>query len=171
MKLTAKQAALLSARERDIIQSGPPFQVKPLVALIKRSRELRDKYRQLGQRQAIAAARSANPKLSGSNARTAQKAELFDRALAHFEAALHALNTESSAAAKALKVTAKSVKPKAAAKSKTVAKPKPAAPKKAISSKAKVALPKKLGNARSQVASLPSRQTRTQVTHTRAKKA
>lgn len=112
MKLTAKQAALFSARERDILQTGLPLQVKPLVALIRRSRELRDKYRQLGQRQAIAAAHSANPKLSGSNERTAQKAELFERALVQFEAALHALNTESSAAAKELKVNARSVKGK-----------------------------------------------------------
>lgn len=158
MKLTSKQAALLSARERDIIQSGPPFQVKPLVALIKRSRELRDKYRQLGQRQDIAAARGANPKLSGNNERTAQKEQLFDRALVHFEAALHALNTESSAAAKELKVTAKSVKPKAAAATKKAAKRQPGgAPKQDISSKATITLPKQLGNASSQVTSLPSR--------------
>jgi hypothetical protein len=162
MKIGAKQAALLSVREREIIQSSPPFQVKPLVALIKRSRDLRDKYRQLQQRQTIAAARSPNRKMSADNVRTAQKAELFDRALAHFESALHALNTESSAAARELKVTARSVARKPAAPGKTPPARKAASgPDKPVSSKARVAVPKKLaGASRGQLKSLASRRSR-----------
>jgi hypothetical protein len=108
MKLTKKQAELLTSREKQMVESKGPWEVKTLVSLIKRTREARDKYRQLEHRQAKAASRRASGSMAAGNARTAQKAELFDRALAGFESALHSLNSESTAAARELKVNARS---------------------------------------------------------------
>lgn len=108
MKLTKKQAELLTARERQMVESKGPWDVKSLVSLIKRTREVRDKYRQLEHRQAKAASRSVSGSMTEGNARTAQKAELFDRALHGFESDLHALNSESTAAARELKINARS---------------------------------------------------------------
>ena len=93
MKLTAKQAALLSDRERSMLASKGPWQIKQLVSLIKRSRDLRDKYRHQAQRQSIAAA-----------SRTLQKADIFDSALKQFEAELAKISTECNAAMRELKV-------------------------------------------------------------------
>lgn len=107
MKLSAAESALLSARERDMLQSKGPWNVKDLVNLIKRVRDLRDKQRQLTQRQKIASARSTGSKTGASgtaNARTAQKGRVFDRALTHFEGQLDKLNKESTAAAASLDV-------------------------------------------------------------------
>ncbi len=108
MKLTNKQAELLTDRERQMVQSKGPWDVKTLVSLIKRTRDVRDKYRQMGHRQSKAASRKASGSMATGNVRTAQKAELFDRALLGFEADLHALNCESTAAARELKVNARS---------------------------------------------------------------
>lgn len=108
MKLTKKQAELLTARERQMLQSKGPWEVKSLVSLIKRTRDVRDKYRQMEHRQAKAASRQASDSMTVGNVRTAQKAELFDRALHGFEAELHALNCDSTAAARELKVNARS---------------------------------------------------------------
>lgn len=108
MKITNKQAELLTARERQMVQSNGPWEVKALVSLIKRTREVREKYRQLEHRQAKAASRRASDSMTAGNARTTQKADLFDRALHGFEAHLHALNCESTAAARELKVNARS---------------------------------------------------------------
>lgn len=108
MKLTKKQSELLTARERQMLESKGPWEVKSLVSLIKRTREVRDKYRQLEHRQAKSASRSVSGSMTEGNARTAQKAEIFDRALHGFESDLHALNAESTAAARELKVNARS---------------------------------------------------------------
>jgi len=108
MKLTKKQAELLTARERQMVESRGPWNVKSLVSLIKRTREVRDKYRQLEHRQSKAASRRITDSITTGNARTAQKAELFDRALHGFESDLHALNGESTAAARELKINARS---------------------------------------------------------------
>ncbi len=108
MKLTKKQAELLTARERQMVESKGPWDVKSLVSLIKRIREVRDKYRQLEHRQAKATSRRASDSMVAGNTRTTQKAELFDRALHGFESDLHAVNCESTAAARELKVNARS---------------------------------------------------------------
>lgn len=108
MKLTGRQAELLTVRERQMVESKGPWEVKSLVSLIKRTREVRDKYRQLEHRQAKAASRSASGSMTQGNARTAQKAEIFERALHGLESDLHALNCESTAAARELKVNARS---------------------------------------------------------------
>lgn len=105
MKLSATEAALLSDRERKMVQSTGPWQVKDLVSLIKRLRDLRDKQRDLEQRQRIRSARSTGSKggRSGSaNARTGDKGQVLDRALKHFEAELARLDHDSSEAVRAL---------------------------------------------------------------------
>jgi hypothetical protein len=104
MKLTAKQAALLSDRERSMLASKGPWQIKQLVSLIKRSRELRDKYRHQAQRQSIAAANRTLQKPDAANARTLQKADIFDNALKQFEAELAKISSECTAAMRELKV-------------------------------------------------------------------
>ena len=134
MKLTAKQTALVSDRERDMLTSKGPWEIKQLVSLIKRSRDLRDKYRHQAQRQVIAATRKNLQKPSAANARTLQKAELFDRALKQYEAQLGKISTECTTALRELKVGKNPVRKKTEAKKK--------AAKKAASS-AKAAKPKK----------------------------
>jgi hypothetical protein len=159
MKVSAKQAVLLSVREREMVESKGPWQVKQLVTVIKRSRELRDKHRQLAQRQSIAATRRNLQKPEATNIRTDQKAELFDRALKHFEAELDKLNSESTAAARELGIRSPASN-KPAVKKRTAVR-KTVAPKKTVSKKARVAVPKQLGaQARSQAGSQASRRTR-----------
>lgn len=188
MKLSPKQAALLTAREKALVESKGPWQIKDLIAAIKRCRDLRDKQRQLAQRQSIAATRRTGQKPSAANARTADKAEIFDRALKQFEIELHKLNTESTLAARELgvngrtvatkkattgkKVTKKPAAKKPAAKKaatrKTAAKKatakKSAAPTRTVSKKARVAVPKSLGDGASQVDSQASRRSRAKKT-------
>lgn len=120
MKISATDAALLSARERAMLQSTGPWHVRDLVSLIKRLRDLRDKQRQLDQRSVAASARSAKGKSAAVNARTKRKGEVLDKALKHFEGELESINKQSSAAASELK-TATKVAKKAAGK-KTTAK-------------------------------------------------
>jgi len=110
MKISASDAALLTARERAMVQSTGPWHVSDLVSLIKRLRDLRDKQRQLGQRQVIASARAAKGKAAAGNARTLQKGRVLDRALKHFEGELDAINRQSSAASSELKVKGKPAK-------------------------------------------------------------
>lgn len=116
MKLTAKQAVLLSDRERDMLAGKGPWQIKQLVALIKRSRELRDKYRHQAQRQSIAATNRTLQKPDAANARTLQKADIFDNALRQFEAELAKISTECTAAMRELKVGKNPVRRKTQAK-------------------------------------------------------
>ena len=111
-----------------------PLEIKQLVSLIKRSRELRDKYRHQAQRQVISATQKNLQKPSAANARTLQKAELFDRALKQYEAQLGKISTECTTALRELKVGKNPVRKKTEAKKK--------AAKKAASS-AKAAKPKK----------------------------
>ena len=122
MKLTAKQAALVSDRERDMLTSKGPWEIKQLVSLIKRSRELRDKYRHQAQRQVIAATQKNLQKPSSANARTMQKAELFDRALKQYEAELGKIGSECTTALRELKIGKNPVRKKTEAKRKAAAK-------------------------------------------------
>ena len=116
MKLTAKQAALLSDRERSMLASKGPWQIKQLVSLIKRSRDLRDKYRHQAQRQSIAATSRTLQKPDAANARTMQKADNFDAAPKQFEAELAKISSECSAAMRELKVGKNPVRRKTQAK-------------------------------------------------------
>lgn len=98
---------------------------------IKRSRTLRDKYRDLHKRQRIATRERTGTKKGvkpDTNARTEQKAKLFAEVLTRFEARLKAIKAEAVAAERAAK---KAGKKKAAKKkvSKKAATGKPAAKK------------------------------------------
>ncbi|MCG6116603.1 MAG: hypothetical protein MEQ07_00140 [Aquimonas sp.] len=137
MKLSRAEANLLSAAELDMVRSKGPFEVKSLVRLIQRLRNLRDKATDLVQRQAIAIARSTGTKRGNTgkaNVRTGDKAEVLTRALRHFEEQLAKLDAESSAAVKSLKAEAKAKPAKKAAPAKAPAKKAPA--KKAVAKKA-----------------------------------
>lgn len=116
MKLSVKQAALVSDRERAMLASKGPWEIKQLVSLIKRSRELRDKYRHQAQRQVISATQRNQQKPSAANARTLQKAELFDRALREYEAELSKISTQCTSALRELKIGKNPVRKKTEAK-------------------------------------------------------
>lgn len=122
MKLTAKQSALLSERERSMLSAKGPWEIKQLVSLIKRSRELRDKYRQQAQRQSIAATERTLQKPHAANARTLQKANIFDGAILYFEAQLDKISSECDAAMRELKVGKNPVRSKTQAKKSVLAK-------------------------------------------------
>jgi hypothetical protein len=173
MKLTTKQAALLSVRERQLIESKGPWQVKQLAGLIRRTRELRDKQQQQIQRQTITAVRGGTRGIGEQSARSQEKAQLFDRALHYFEAELHQLNTESTAAARELGVGKMPAREASTSKTRGNGHGKAAGPARVaanktngpivapVSNKARIAVPRNLaGRARSQVASLPPRSTR-----------
>lgn len=99
MKLTKKEAALLSDRERALVESKGPWQVKPLAQAIKRVRELRDRAADLLQRQTIANRQgSGSKRVAAPNARSGDKLAVLDKALAHLRQALEAIDAESSQA-------------------------------------------------------------------------
>lgn len=125
MKLTAAEARLLSTAELELVRSKGPFEVKSLVRLIQRLRNVRDKAADLLQRQAIAIARSTGSKRGNTgkaNLRSGDKAEVLTRALRHFEELLTKLDAESSAAVKSLKAEAKAKPAKKAASPKSTVK-------------------------------------------------
>lgn len=144
MKITRAEANLLSAAELDLVRSKGPFEVRTLVRLIQRLRNLRDKAADLLQRQTLAIARSTGSKrgLSGkANARSGDKAEVLGRALRHFEELLSQLHEEASAAVKTLKAEAKA-RPKAKTASASAKPAKAAKAASASTDKKKDAAPK-----------------------------
>lgn len=96
MRMTPAQSALLNAREKQLLQARGPFEVKQLGTLIRRTRELRDRQRDLAQRQRVAATSQGRSKDSATITRTLRKEQLFSRALEHYEAQLERMNRESS---------------------------------------------------------------------------
>ncbi|MBD9369990.1 hypothetical protein [Xanthomonas sp. XNM01] len=104
MRISPAQAALLTARERQLLETTGPYEVKQLVTLIKRTRELRDKQRDLAQRHRIAATQRSQSKASAVVARTLKKEALFERALLHYEAQLEKINRECSSAMSELRI-------------------------------------------------------------------
>lgn len=145
MRITPAQAAVLTTRERQLLETRGPYEVKQLVALIRRTRELRDKQRDLVQRQRLAAAGRNQSKDSASVARTVKKAQLFTRALEHFEGQLQSLDRDCTDAMRELSISRPRAPRKAtapgrattgkgaAAKSTTKTKPTRTAAKKAAS--------------------------------------
>jgi hypothetical protein len=108
---------------------------------IKRSRTLRDKYRDLHKRQRLATRDRVGTKKGikpDTNARTEQKAKLFAEVLARFEAHLKNLKAEEKAQARSAGAKKKAGKKKAAKKkvAKKTAGKKKAAKKKAAKKKA-----------------------------------
>lgn len=155
--------ALLSAAEYELFAASLADAIAGLTAAqlrskVQRTRRLRDKQRDLLQRQRIASRARSGSKSGSSgvaNARTGQKAQIFDETLARFEKRQSALEKKAAtkaAAASPRKATAarKAAAPRKAAPAAKPAKApisKPAAgaasgPKRKISSKAKRTLPK-----------------------------
>ena len=125
---------------------------------IKRSRTLRDKYRDLHTRQRLATRDRTGTKKGlkpGTNDRTEQKVKLFTEVLERFEARLKVIKVEAAAAEKAA-ARQKAAKEKAAKKKATRKKAakKKTAPKKVTKKVAKKFAAKK--PARKKVASQPS---------------
>jgi hypothetical protein len=99
MKLSSADAALLSPEERALVRASGPWQVKDLVRTIERTRRLRDKARDLLQRQTVATRRSGRGnERKAPNARSADRARVFERALDDFRRQLAALDADSSQA-------------------------------------------------------------------------
>jgi hypothetical protein len=116
MKLSATDASLLSAAERNLVTAKGPWHVKDLVKAIQRTRALRDKQADLLRRQSIETAQrtgSKSGRSGGANARTAAKGRIFERALRHLEAALAAIDAQSSEAVRQV-LDAQASKPAAA---------------------------------------------------------
>lgn len=129
MKLTAAEARLLSTAEVELVRSKGPFEVKSLVRLIQRLRNLRDRASDLLRRQAVAMARNTGSKggeTGNANARSGDKVEVLGRALRYFEEHLAKLDAESTAAMKALRAEAKAEKAKKAEAAKAAADKAPA---------------------------------------------
>lgn len=99
MKLTKKEIALLSDRERALLASNGPWQVKPLVQTIQRVRALRDRAADLRQRQTIANRQGRGGKrVAAPNVRSDDKLAVLEKALAHLRLALEAIDAESTRA-------------------------------------------------------------------------
>lgn len=113
MRISPTQAALLTARERQLLETTGPYEVRQLVSLIKRTRELRDKQRDLAQRHRVAATQRSQSKASAVVARTLKKEQLFGRALLHFEAQLEKIDRECSSAMSELRIGAAAAPAKA----------------------------------------------------------
>jgi len=97
MAVNRRQARALSTRsELELVSASYPDAIgklspRALRSNITRARNLRDKQRDLLQRQKLATRARTGTKLGG-NARTAQKAELFDETLSRFTRRLQSLN-------------------------------------------------------------------------------
>jgi hypothetical protein len=97
MPIDRRQARALSTRsELGLVSASYPdaigkLTLRALKSNIVRARKLRDKQRDLLQRQKLATRARTGSKIGG-NARTAQKAELFHQTLARFTRRLNSLN-------------------------------------------------------------------------------
>lgn len=121
MKLTKKEAALLSDRERALLESTGPWQVKPLVQAIKRVRALRDRAADLLQRQTIANRKGSGSKqVAAPNVRSGDKLAVLDKALAQLRQALETIDAESSLAIAELRSAERAARASRAAAKKTV---------------------------------------------------
>ncbi len=100
MTVNRRQArALTTGSEQKLVDASYPDAIctlspRALKWNIVRARKLRDKQRDLLQRQKLATRARTGTKVGG-NARTAQKAELFDQTLARFTRRLNLLNKGS----------------------------------------------------------------------------
>jgi hypothetical protein len=104
MKISKKDAALLSDRERELLQTKGPWKVRDLVKTIERVRALRDKASDLLQRQTIAVRRGkGGQRPIATNERSSAKLDLLEQALAHFRKELDAIDVESAQAVSALR--------------------------------------------------------------------
>jgi hypothetical protein len=112
MKLSPSDAALLSPAERELVEAKGPWHVKDLVRSIERTRRLRDKSRDLLQRQTISKRRQGKGDLGkDANARSGAKVRVFERALENFQKQLAAIDADSSSAMSSMKAADKASKP------------------------------------------------------------
>lgn len=105
MRLSKSQAALLNARELRLVTAKGPWQVSELATRIRQLRELRDKQRDLLQRQDQRLARAGKGRVGAigvANERTAAKERLLDEALAELQGELRRIDEESTQACREL---------------------------------------------------------------------
>ncbi len=101
MRLSKSQAALLNTRELRLLTAKGPWQVSELATVIRQVRDLRDKQRDLLQRQGgrLAAAGTGRVGAMGvANERTAAKARLLDAGLQALQQELRDIDQESTLA-------------------------------------------------------------------------
>lgn len=105
MRLTKSQAALFNARELRLLTAKGPREVSDLATAIRQVRDLRDKQRDLQQRQDQRLARSGTGRVGAmgiANERTAAKERLLDEALDEMQQQLRRIDEESSLACREL---------------------------------------------------------------------
>ena len=101
MRLSKSQTALLNTRELRLLTAKGPWQVSELATVIRQVRDLRDKQRDLLQRQGgrLAAAGKGRVGATGvANERTAAKERLLDAGLQALQQALRDIDQESTQA-------------------------------------------------------------------------
>lgn len=105
MRLSKSQAALLNARELRLVTAKGPREVTEIATAIRQVRDLRDKQRDLLQRQDARLARSGAGRVGAigvANERTAAKERLLDEALDELQQELRRIDQESSQACREL---------------------------------------------------------------------
>ncbi|GHA83166.1 hypothetical protein GCM10007067_21600 [Lysobacter bugurensis] len=105
MRLTKSQSALFNARELRLLTAKGPREVSDLATAIRQVRDLRDKQRDLLQRQDKRLARSGAGRVGASgvaNERTAAKERLLDEALDEMQQELRRIDQESTQACREL---------------------------------------------------------------------
>lgn len=105
MRLSESQAALLNTRELRLLTARGPWEVSELATVIRQVRDLRDKQRDLLQRQGARLADSGKGRVGAlgiANERTAAKERLLDEALDGLQQALRDIDQESSQACREL---------------------------------------------------------------------
>jgi hypothetical protein len=140
--LSAAEYELFEASLADHIGTLTPAQLK---SKVQRTRRLRDKQRDLLQRQRLASRARSGSKSGSSgvaNARTGQKAQVFDEALTRFEKRAAQLDKQAAAAARRASALNAAAARKPAKSSPKSAKPAGGKPTRTISAKARRTLPK-----------------------------
>ena len=105
MRLSKSQAALLNSRELRLLTAKGPWQVSELATLIRQVRDMRDKQRDLLQRQDAKLARAGKGRAGATgaaNERTAAKERLLDEALDGLQEELRHIDRESTLACREL---------------------------------------------------------------------
>ncbi len=101
MALTVAQAkAICTPSELQLVRLSMPrevvkFDARQLTAKIKRSRDLRDKWRDLAKRQTRTTKVESPQKLGSANQRSADKAQLFAETLARYDSQWQAVRSDS----------------------------------------------------------------------------
>lgn len=121
MRLSKSQAALFNKRELRLLTAKGPWHVSDLATAIRQVRDLRDRQRDLLQRQDARLARAGTGRVGAigvANERTALKERILDEALDGLQAELRDIDQESTLACRELldDVPGQRANPKKAAK-------------------------------------------------------